>query len=102
MEHRGDVLCARYSPDGSRIATVGVDAMVRFWDARTGKQLVSFFGSISIINFAQFTPDGKQLVTANKDGTARLWPATLEGFEADARAILAQAPANPRQHSMRR
>ncbi len=36
--HRGTVLYAAYSPDGSKIVTASEDHTARLWDARTGQQ----------------------------------------------------------------
>src|SRR5262249_8495749 len=37
--HHGEVLSARFTPDGKRIMSCAKDGTVRFWDAESGKQL---------------------------------------------------------------
>jgi WD40 repeat protein len=42
--HGTSVLSADYSPDGSRLATIGNDGTVILWDALTGKELIRMNG----------------------------------------------------------
>jgi WD40 repeat protein len=75
----GRMVCA-FSDDGKRFATVGVDNVVKLWDAASGKELrrwqmplpeqVGFGGSL--IAALAFTPDGRGLITANADTTLYL------------------------------
>jgi WD40 repeat protein len=63
LKHTEDVQSVTYSPDGKRLATVSYprpreEGEVKVWDARTGKELLSFKGG-SIA----FSPDGKRVAT---------------------------------------
>ncbi|MGC4113551.1 MAG: WD40 repeat domain-containing protein [Myxococcales bacterium] len=69
--HTGPVESARFSPDGARLATVGMDRTVRIWSVADGKELAQrpTAGQAMAIAWA---PDGKAL--AHGDGKAvRLW-----------------------------
>src|SRR5690606_19097509 len=69
-----DVLCAVWSPDGSRIAMAGADGEVALWNARSGRLERSFAGHAHWVTAAAFHPDGERLLTASEDRTVRVWP----------------------------
>jgi TPR repeat protein len=69
------VLCAAYSPDGSRIVTGSNDFMARIWDARGGAALTVLRGHTRSIPSAHYSPDGTRIVTGSNDSTARIWDA---------------------------
>jgi WD40 repeat protein len=69
---------AAFSPDGTRIVTVGGqfgahEATV--WDVRTGAELLVLTGHTSPVLCAAFSPDGMRIVTGCQDGTAKVWDA---------------------------
>ncbi len=55
------VLDARFSPDGSLVATNSLDGTTRVWDARTGKPITPLLmtGAVPL----QFDPAGKRIAT---------------------------------------
>src|SRR5262249_57049753 len=82
LEGRG----VSWSPDGTRMATVGEDGTARVWDTRDGRQLFKPGGHHSAVMAVSWSPDSKRLATASADGTAIVWDlarervlATLEG-----------------------
>ena len=84
----GVTLDTRYSPDGTRIASVGTAMMVGIWDAQTGNQLHLLRGHTDFINGLAFSKDGGRIATASNDKTIRIWDVhtgsllqTLEGHE---------------------
>lgn len=73
--HKSFVFGAAFSPDGSRLVTVGADRKIQLYDGKTGEPSGSIgdgehTGSIFAVSWAQ---DGKRLVTASADQTVKLW-----------------------------
>lgn len=64
---------ASFSPDGSRILTVGSDT-ASVWDATSGHLVVSLALARRPLS-ASFSPDGTRIVTELDDRTAQLWDA---------------------------
>jgi eukaryotic-like serine/threonine-protein kinase len=95
LGHTGEVLSARFTPDGRRIMSCAKDGTVRFWDAENGKQLLATpgFGQLGgeVMADALLSPNGRYFVTLysgiahfnQRDGkrveytdrVARLWDA---------------------------
>src|SRR5262249_11575319 len=75
-----------FSPDGQRLLSGGEDKLVKVWDAKTGKQILSLAGQTAGVQSVAFSPDGKHLASASghydeKDnwrlapGEAKVWDA---------------------------
>jgi WD40 repeat protein/tRNA A-37 threonylcarbamoyl transferase component Bud32 len=62
-----------FSPDGGLLATGGVDTVVRFWDARTGKLLRELEHGAGGVQSLEFSPDGKVLAIGADTPFASLW-----------------------------
>lgn len=79
--HRGPLLSAAFSPDGSHIVTTSSDSTAVLWvmDSASGP---SNARNIAVLNHsgrvysAGFSGDGRYVVTSSADGTAKLWSAT--------------------------
>lgn len=56
--HQFYVTCAKYSPDGTKIASCSEDRTVRLWDVATGKCITTIKAHNSGINSLSFSPDG--------------------------------------------
>ena len=64
------------SPDGTRIATGGVDGAVGIWNAATGKQRWIFAAhGDGRVTSLQFSPDGERLASGGSDGYVDEWRA---------------------------
>ena len=75
LRHKGSVVSAQFSPDGTRVLTASLDNTARVWDARSGKALTEPLRHEGSVRSAQFSPDGTRVVTASDDKTARVWDA---------------------------
>jgi WD40 repeat protein/tRNA A-37 threonylcarbamoyl transferase component Bud32 len=66
LRGEGPPFLLSYSPDGSRIASLG-SSKSRLWDATTGKE-IAVLGELQTGNGALvFSPDGKQVAVASKE-----------------------------------
>lgn len=81
--HKGWIRAIDVSPDGTLIASVGNDLVVRFWDAKTGSKIREFVGQDpknenalrhrSYIYNVAFHPDKKSFVTGDLYGNLIHW-----------------------------
>lgn len=70
----------RYSPDGSKFASVGADSKIVMFDGSTGAVLKEADDKTEgahkgAIYAFSWSPDNKQLLTASADKTAKIWNA---------------------------
>jgi len=64
-----------FSPDGSRLASAGADAEIRFWAVASGSALENpVTGFTSWVNDIAFSPDGETIASAADEGL-QLWDA---------------------------
>lgn len=75
--HKGFVMGAAFSPDGSTLVTVGADRRIQLYDGKTGEPTRQVgegvhTGSIFAVSWAQ---DSRRFVTASADQTVRVWDA---------------------------
>ncbi|WP_173046212.1 WD40 repeat domain-containing protein [Nitrospira sp. KM1] len=71
--HSHGVWSVAFAPDGSTLASGGVDRLVRIWDIETGRLLRSLRGHTNDIRSIVYTPDGQTLASGSEDRTIRLW-----------------------------
>ncbi len=73
VRHTNDVHAIAFSPDGSRLVTVGADGFWRVWDTETGNDLgiggVTLFRAYDVA----FLPDGERIVLGTNGGLASVW-----------------------------
>ncbi len=64
---------ATFSPDDSRVATVGLDQRLRILRVYEGDEEQVLTGHEDMISRVVFSPDGEQVATVSTDATIRLW-----------------------------
>jgi WD40 repeat protein len=62
-----------FAPDSKTVATAGGADLVRIWDCKTGKQLVSLKDKVSPATSLAYSPDGKVLAIGTIEGPILLW-----------------------------
>jgi WD40 repeat protein len=67
------VLDVAFSPDGTQLASAGVDGTVRLWDVQTRSPRAVLRGHEDWVFRLAYSPDGRRLASASKDKTVRLW-----------------------------
>lgn len=70
-EYRGKVNSAKFSPDGGKLVTTGIDKTAQVLDLTTGKP-VTLRHQYDVVA-AEFSPDGKRIVTISSDKKAYVW-----------------------------
>jgi WD40 repeat protein len=76
-----------FSPDSQRLASAGLDKMVRLWDVTTGQEVLTLRGHADLVGRVLFSPDGQRLASASADGMVRVWDASPFGESADRRIL---------------
>jgi len=75
--HRGEVWCAKLSPDGAFVATGGDDGTLRIWDVRDGRQLLAFENGGGVFAVG-FSPSGDAVFASTNTGRTVVWSLARE------------------------
>ncbi len=71
-DYKTEDLIVAMSPDGSTLASAGIDGMVTLWEVGTWRRLATLKGHTDKVWFLAFSPDGRTLAS-DDDETVRLW-----------------------------
>jgi len=72
LQSSAHILAVAVSPDGSRVASGGVDTNLIIWDALTGKKLKTLHGHKDYVRSIVFSRDGQTLYSGSDDKTIRI------------------------------
>jgi WD40 repeat protein len=73
VRHHDKVTGLAFSPDSKRLASAGLDRIIRIWDVASGKEAMEPPGHEAEVLALLYAPDGKTLLSQSADGTLRLW-----------------------------
>jgi WD40 repeat protein len=71
--HVGGVTSVAFAPDGTFLASGGVDRTVKLWRRPDGRNMAIARGHSGWVKSVAFSPDGKSLASGGDDGNVRLW-----------------------------
>lgn len=72
--HDSPINTVKFRPDGSMLATISDDGIVRLWDAADHHLITPLLDHRSDpVHDAEFSPDGLMLATVSRGGIVRLW-----------------------------
>lgn len=74
-EHTKELWAVCFSPDGSHLASGGVDSTVRIWGKGNNRALQVLKQPLGVTSLA-YSPDGKYIATGSYDSTVRIWDLT--------------------------
>ncbi len=80
--HEADVVDVAFTPDGSRVVTVSVDATSKVWDVGSGELLGTYFGTEGALRDVSVSSDGRRAASAGNVDVV-VWD--LDTFETVAR-----------------
>ena len=75
VRHASPVRTPRFSSDGTKLITGGIDRAARIWDVRTGALLRTLPQADMVVR-ASFSPDDATALTASGDGAVIQWDAS--------------------------
>jgi WD40 repeat protein len=76
----GMIRAIDFSPDGTRLASIGDDGRAKVWDLSTGRPVLALRVADQNGYAVRYSPDGLHLITADSEGVARVWDAQTGEF----------------------
>ncbi len=71
--HDGDINDLEFHPDGSLLASAGMDGLVMLWDINTRDVHARLEGHRGAVNALAFNRDGSRLLSGGEDNTSIVW-----------------------------
>lgn len=98
LGHTGWVTTVAISSDGKRVASGGLDDVIKIWNLDTGELLLTLTGHTKPVNCLAISPDCQILVSGSDDHTLKMWNLTtgallqtLHGHSRDVNAVAIHA-----------
>ena len=73
LAHDSHITSLRFTSDGRRLFSAGMDNVVKLWSVEDWSLLRTFSGHNKSVNCLALTPDEATLVTGSSDATVRIW-----------------------------
>lgn len=70
--HTGEISVVSWSPDDTRLATVGQDDVIRFWNTNDWTLITTISLDYSVVRAVAWSPDGTQIAYGGPDGTIHI------------------------------
>lgn len=71
--HDDKILSLAFSPDGTLLASCGLDDKVKLWEVESGKLIITMKDHTDDVNGVCFSPDGRYLASASSDESVKIW-----------------------------
>lgn len=68
-----DVNCVRFHPDGTLVASGGVDRKIKVWDIRSKRLIQHYDAHPAAVTGISFHPSGNYLLSSSNDSTLKVW-----------------------------
>lgn len=81
--HLDSIYALAFSPDGTLLASAGIDKTIIIWSLSEGRQIYSLKGHSEWIFSLAFSPDGKFLASGSSDDTVKVWSVSKGTKEAE-------------------
>ena len=65
--HVGPVHSIAFSPDGTRLVSSGNEMAVKIWNAKTGRELLTFRDHAGMVHRVGWSPDGRRIASCGHD-----------------------------------
>jgi WD40 repeat protein len=88
--HEGNVTGVAFNPEGTVLATSGLDGTVRLWDVETWEEISVMTDQDHALEGVDFSPDGRYVVAAGSDGIVRVFIVSVEELMEVARSRLSR------------
>ena len=69
------IMCAAFSPDGSKLLTGDNNNLVQIWDTTSGELIAKLDDHVEDVMSIEFSPSSNHFATASWDGTSQIWDA---------------------------
>ena len=73
--HVGYILSIAYSPDGTRLVSIGGDHTLKLWDVARRMEVGTLEGHHALASDVDFSKDGNTIYSEGQDGEIRMWEA---------------------------